>query len=484
MKPSKISFPEKGQAASDLISEMKTIKSKDTSWRDGKMFGYIYYPGKEVAKVIEEAYQMFSSENALNPSLFISLKKFENEIVAMVADLFNAGPEAAGSLTAGGTESVLMAVKTARDKARKDHPAITEPEILIPESAHPAFEKAAHYLNVKVIHAPVGEDKRVDVVAMGGCISSNTILLVGSAPCFPHGVIDPIEEIGKLALKYDIPFHVDSCLGGFMLPFVEKLSYPVPLFDFRVPGVTSISADIHKYGYSPKGASVIIYINHEFRKHQFFVCADWSGGLYGSPTTLGTRSGSPIAAAWAAIKHIGYEGYLTMAKEVMEAAKKMQSGINSISGLHVISNPEMSVFAFTSDKSDIFAIGDELSANGWHLDRIQFPNCLHLTVSYHNVDKVDEFLSALSQAVKKVSGMKIQSISSHFLISMIKGLSKALPETWFRKLSSKATALLEQKEDSKPGRNAAMYGITAGLDNRENVHEMVLDVLDKMYSLK
>lgn len=477
------SFPGKGQSASSLISEMKIIKDNDASWRNGKVFGYIYYPGDEEARVLDEAYRMFRYENALNPSLFMSLKKFENETVAMVADLLNGGPDVAGSLTSGGSESILMAVKTFRDKARHDHPRIENPEIIIPESAHPAFDKAAHYLNVKVVHIRVRDDKRADVDAMEKAISSDTILLVGSAPCFPHGVIDPIEDIGKLALKYNIPFHVDACMGGLMLPFVEKLGYPVPAFDFRVAGVTSVSADIHKYGYSPKGSSVVLYLNHDIRKYQFFVSANWSGGLYGSPTILGSRNGGPIAVAWAVISHLGYEGYLRMAKEVMDVTRKLQAGINSIPGLKVVSNPEMSVFAFTSDRFDIFTVGDELSKGGWHFDRIQFPNCLHVTVSYHNAALADEFLATLRKAVEKVAGMKIHNVSSHVLVSLIKGLSKALPENWFRKLSSVVSGLFQSGKKQNPAAGAAMYGITAAIDNRRNVHDMVLEVMDKMYSL-
>jgi glutamate/tyrosine decarboxylase-like PLP-dependent enzyme len=400
----------------------------------------------------------------------------------MVTNLLNGGPDAAGSLTSGGTESILMTVKTARDKARADHPEITSPVIVIPESAHPAFRKAAHYLSVKIVIAPVRPDKRADVNAMRKAITPDTILMVGSAPCFPHGVIDPIAEIGQLAIEYNIPFHVDACLGGMLLPFAEKLGYPIPPFDFRVPGVTSISADIHKYGYSLKGASVIIYADHELRKHQFFVYTDWSGGLYGSPTLLGTRCGGPIAAAWASIMHIGYDGYLKKAKDVMETSRKLQEGVNAIPGLSVVSNPDLSVFAFTSSTLDIFEVGDALTAQGWYLDRIQFPNCLHVTVSNHNVSQSDNFLMAVRQAVEIVTHNKLGSVSSHFLVSFVKGLSHILPEEWFKKFSSAASGLLGQKDDKKHGMSAAMYGITAGIENRENVHDLVLDVLDKMYS--
>jgi sphinganine-1-phosphate aldolase len=399
----------------------------------------------------------------------------------MVAGLLHAGPNTAGNITSGGTESILMAVKTARDKARADHPEITDPEILVPSSVHPAFDKAAHYVDVRIVHIPVREDKRVDVEAMGKAITKNTILLVGSAPCFPHGVIDPIEEIGCLGLKYHIPVHVDACLGGMMLPFVEKLGYPVPLFDFRVPGVTSMSADLHKYGYSAKGASVILYINHEFRKYQHFVHTDWSGGLYGSPTMLGTKCGGPIAAAWAILHHFGIDGYLRKAQQVMETTKKIQEGIHAIDGLQVVSNPDMSVFAFTSQKYDIFTIGDELTAMGWYLDRLQFPNCLHMTVSNGNIGQAEAFIAALRQAVEKVAASKSKTYSAHLTVTVVRSLSRVLPEKWFRKLSSAASALFNNDDSSKPGKSAAMYGITAAIDNRKNVREMVLDVMDKMY---
>ena len=481
MKTTRKLLPEKGLEAADLIAEMQEIKSGDAIWRNGKMFGYIYYPGDEEAIVIEKAFQMFCTENALNPSLFGSLRQFENETVQMVSALLHAGPEASGSLTTGGTESIMMAVKTARDMAREKHPDIILPEILIPSSAHPAFDKAAHYLDVKAVHVPVREDFRVDVDEMRKGVTPNTILLVGSSPCFPHGVIDPITAIGRLALEKRIPFHVDACMGGMLLPFIEKLGYPVPEFDFRVPGVTSVSADIHKYGYSPKGASVIIYADREIRKRQFFVHTDWSGGLYGSPTIMGTKCGGPIAAAWATMMHIGFDGYMDRAKEVMEMSERLQAGINAIPGLHVISSPDMSVFAFTSDSFDIFEVGDEMSTGGWHLDRIQFPNALHVTLSWHNKDKCDDFLQALGESVKRVSEKKIRSFSSHFLVSFVKGLSLVMPGEWFRKLSSKAARLMGRKENDSHSMGAAMYGITSGIENRKNVHDLVLDVLDGLY---
>lgn len=480
MKPSRKLFPEKGTDSAWLLDEMKELKKKDVAWRKGKMFGYIYYPADKSAHIIEEAYRLYTAENALNPSLFFSLRKFESETVQMMSDLLHAGPEAAGSLTTGGTESILMAVKTARDMARSTRPSVRHPELIVPASAHPAFDKAAHYLDIKIVHTPVRDDKRADIEAIRKAISHNTILIVGSAPCFPHGVIDPLEEIGRLAVEHDVPFHVDACMGGMILPFAEKLGYPIPLFDFRIPGVTSISADIHKYGYSPKGASVVIYADREIRRHQFFAYTNWSGGLYGSATIMGTRGGGPIAAAWASLMYFGTDGYMSMAKEVMEASKKIQEKINSIDGLRVISNPDACVFAFTSDKYDIFEIGDRLSARGWTLDRIQFPGSLHMTLSYYNVKLADEFITALNDSVQNVSVETGKTRTIHLVVSFVQTMSRVLPEKWFRRLSRMLTGFTGGNNE-RQGMSAAMYGITEKIENRDNIHALVLDVMDRMY---
>ncbi len=483
MNRQEIRFTEKGLDADTMLAELKRRRSDDASWRNGRMFGYIYHPGNREAKAIEQAYQLFMNENALNPSLFSSLRRLENESVAMVADLLHAGEGFAGNLTTGGSESILVAVKTERDWARKHKPEIREPEIIAPVTTHPAFSKSADMTGVRARYAPVTDDKRVNVAEVEKLINSNTIAITASAPCFPYGVIDPIEELAALALKYDLLFHVDSCLGGLMLPFIESLGYEVPPFDFRVRGVTSISADVHKYGYSPKGASVIIYRTHELRKFQYFVMSSWPGGLYASPTMLGTRSGAPIAAAWAALKTIGRDGYMKMADSVMKTTQRLREGIESVPGLHIIGKPVMSVFSFTSDRHDIYRIGDELSKRGWNLDKLQFPSALHMTVSFANTDHEDEFLEALKESVAAVEGQKIQAVSSHVLASLVKALSRFLPEKWFRKLSSRLTAMMNSDDGGGGTTGAAAYGMMVAIDNRENVDEIMLDVLDKLYTV-
>ena len=483
MNKPKIEFPQKGLAGDQIFSQLKELRSTDASWRDGRLFGYIYHPGNREAKTIEQAYQLYLNENALNPSLFSSLRRLENETVSMVADLLHGGDHFAGNLTTGGSESILVAVKTERDWARKHKPEIIEPEIIAPVTTHPAFSKAADMTGVRAKYAPVGEDKRVDVAKVESLINRNTIALTASAPCFPYGVIDPIEELAALALKHDLLFHVDACLGGLMLPFIESLGYDVPRFDFRVRGVTSISADMHKYGYSAKGASVILYRTHELRKFQYFVMSSWPGGLYASPTMLGTRSGAPIAAAWTALKTIGRDGYLEMAGEVMQTTQRLREGIESVPGLKVIGKPVMSVFSFNSDRHDIYRIGDELAKRGWNLDKLQFPQALHMTVSFANTDHEDEFLSALKESVAATEGQKIQEVSSHVLASVVKTLSRFLPEKWFRWLSARLTAMMSSSEGGGAATGAAAYGMMVAIENRDNAEEIMLDVLDKLYTV-
>jgi glutamate/tyrosine decarboxylase-like PLP-dependent enzyme len=295
-----------------------------------------------------------------------------------------------------------MAVKMHRQWFRAERPEITRPEMILPESSHPAFQKAAHYFDVVPVRVPVRGDFRADLDATKAAINENTILIVGSAPCYPYGVIDPIPELAAMAVERGIGCHVDACLGGFLLPFAKKAGYPIPEFDFKVPGVTSISADIHKYGFAAKGASTILYRNRELRRHQFFVFSDWCGGIYASPTMTGTRPAGSIAAAWATLKATGEEGYVKNARQIMETSKKLQKGIASIAGIEIVGEPEMSVYAFTSDEVDMFAVGDAMDERGWHLDRQPNPNALHMMVALAHEKVVEEFVADLTASVEQV----------------------------------------------------------------------------------
>ena len=353
-------IPEQGVPHDELRERLVAARADDADWRDGRTFGLVYHADEAHTELLKHAYTSFFSENALNPLAFQSLRRFEAEVVAMTGDMLHGGDTVAGTMTSGGSESIMMAMKTVRDWGRAERPDVTAPEVVLPTSAHAAFDKAAGYFDLTIVRAGLRDDLRVDPQEVRDAISPNTLAIVGSAPGYPHGVIDPIEELGAIAQEAEVLFHVDACLGGFMLPWVETNGAPIPPFDFRVPGVTSMSADVHKYGFAAKGASTILYRDAALREHQFFATTGWPGGLYVSPTAAGTRPGGAIAAAWTALHAMGRDGYRRIAADLMELSRTMQDGVNAIDGLAVLGEPDMTVFAFTStdDEVDVFAVGD------------------------------------------------------------------------------------------------------------------------------
>lgn len=475
MSETKIKFPEKGAAKDDVLKKMAAMRDEDARWREGKTFSLVFYAGDEVLELLKEAYTMFMSENGLNPSAFPSLRRFEAEVISMTAGMLGGDAEVRGNMTSGGTESILMAVKTAREWARENLPHVKIPEMVLPVTAHPAFDKAAHYFNVKAVHTPVGKDYRADVDAMEKAVTKNTILLLGSAAQYAHGVVDPIRDIAALAKEKGLLCHVDACIGGFVLPFAKKLGYAIPDFDFRVTGVTSISVDLHKYAYSAKGASVILYRNKEIRRHQFFVYTNWPGGIYGSPTMTGTRPGGAIAAAWAMLNYLGEEGYLQIVDTVMKTTKKFIEGIHEIDGIYVVGEPHMSIIAIGSDTLDVYEVGDEMRMHGWHIDKQQFPPTLHLTVTFAHAEVADKFLSDLKESVAIVKKFGWRKASSYMQMAVMKNLLKILPEKWVSALTKMAGA----KGDGVPKRTAAMYGMMGALPNKGDVKELVLDFIEK-----
>ena len=436
-------IPDQGLSPEEVLGHMNDLRSNDADWHSGQTWSLVYHAGDEHSAFLKEAHGTFFSENALNPIAFPSLRRFEAEVVRMTATMLNGDDNVVGTMSSGGSESILMAVKTYRDRARDLHPEIKRPEMVLPLTAHAAFLKAGHYFGVEPVLVRLADDLRVDLSAMRTAISPNTILIVGSAPNYPHGIIDPIEELGEIALKRDLGFHVDACLGGFLLPWVEQLGYPIPRFDFRVPGVTSMSADVHKYGFAAKGASTVLYRVASLRRYQFHVATGWPGGIYASPSMAGTRPGGPIAAAWAALKRIGRDGYLEKAKGIMETTGRLIEGINSIPGLRVLGNPPASVFAFASDEVDIYAVGDALDQRGWHMDRQIKPASLHLMITPVHAGLEDRFLEDLAAAVEEV---------------------RANPEA------------------SQAGQ-AAMYGMMTTLPDQGMVDEIVLQMLDSLYQV-
>lgn len=390
-------FPEQGTPREELLAEMRERKSSDADWRGGRTWSLVYGTGdEEVGRVLEEAFHLHLHENALNPLAFPSLRGYEREVVSWVGSLLHGGDRARGSMSSGGTESIFLAVQVARDRARAER-GVREPEVLLPETAHPAFRKAAHYLDVRVRPVPVRGDLRADPGAAAELIGDRTALVVASAPCYPYGVVDPVPELAALAARAEVPCHVDACLGGLVLPFLERLGEEVPPWDFRVEGVTSISADLHKHGYAVKGASTIVHRSAEQFRYQVFVVEDWAGGVYGGATTAGTRPAGPIAAAWAVVRHLGLEGYLRLTEVVRDATRALREGIDAIEGLHVLGDPDATALAFGSDRHDVFAVCDAMEDRGWRLDRQV--DSLHLIVTPRHAPVVDTFLADLAEAV-------------------------------------------------------------------------------------
>lgn len=390
-------LPKHGTPRDEVLATMKEMKRQDADWRGGRTWSLIYPAGEDVDEVLREANNLYVFENALNPFRFPSLRQMEADVVSMTTDLLHGGEQAGGTMTSGGTESILMAVKTARDRARAER-GITAPELLAPVSAHPAFAKAAKYLCLELRQIPLRPDLRADVAAAAALVTDNTVLIVGSAPNYPHGVIDPIPELAALAAARGIHFHTDACVGGFLLPFLERLGHPVPPFDFRVPGVTTISADVHKYGYCTKGASVIAHRDQSTLQYQYFLYDQWPGGMYGSPAMAGARGAAPIAAAWAVMTYLGEAGYLRLAKVILETTQRLRAGIDAIPGLQVLGNPDASLLAFGAQELDIMAVGDVMDDKGWHLDRQRNPAALHMMVTPNHAKIVAQFLADLREA--------------------------------------------------------------------------------------
>jgi glutamate/tyrosine decarboxylase-like PLP-dependent enzyme len=377
---------------------MKERKAKDANWRAARTFSLVYPAGEDVDEILHDAVNLYLHENALNPLRFPSLREMEIDVVGDTAALLSAPAGAGGCMTSGGTESILMAVYAARERARAER-GVERGALVAPRSAHPAFAKAAKYLGLEHRQIPLGADLRADLAEAERLVDDRTVLVVGSAPNYPFGTVDPIPELAALAARRGISMHVDGCLGGFLLPFWERIGEKVPPFDFRVPGVSTMSADVHKYGYCVKGASVLVHRDEShLAKYQRFLYTDWPGGLYFSQAIAGTRAAAPIAAAWAVTRRLGMDGYLALTRRVREATRAIQAGIAKIAGLRLIGAPVMSVFAFTSDAADPFAIADRLEERGWCVDRQKDPDALHLMLSPRHADVADEFVADLRAA--------------------------------------------------------------------------------------
>jgi glutamate/tyrosine decarboxylase-like PLP-dependent enzyme len=404
--PSHTRLPEAGLSLESVLSDLEKMRAREESrWKGGQVSGGVYHGDPQFIDFLSRVYAMHSQVNPIHPDIWPSASKFEADILAMTANMLGAGAtsdEICGTVTSGGSESILLAMKTYRDFARDRH-GITRPEIVAPVTAHSAFDKAAQYFQIHIRRIPVAADFRADVAAMSEAINERTIALIGSAPTFPHGVIDPIQELSDLAKQRNIGFHTDACLGGFLLPWAEKLGYPVPPFDFRLPGVTSMSADTHKYGYAPKGTSVVLYRGAELRRYQYFTVTDWPGGIYFSPTIAGSRPGGLIAACWAALVATGEKGYLEGARKILETGRTIRAGIEAIPGLRVLGDP-LWIIAFDSPDFDIYRVLDFMSKRGWSLNGLHRPPAVHiaLTLRHTQAGLAEKFLSDLRDAVAHV----------------------------------------------------------------------------------
>jgi sphinganine-1-phosphate aldolase len=446
-------IPARGRAKDEIFNELAGVaEEEDGRWQTGRVSGTFYHAGGAHREFLNRVAALFTHVNTIQFDICPSMFKMESEIIAMTANMLHGdiarerNPEntVCGTMTSGGSESILMAMKVYRDWARREK-GIAEPEIIMPHTAHPAFDKAGEYFGIRMVHVPVAEpDFRVDPKAVAEQITANTAAIVGSAGNYPYGLIDPLEELSDIALKHKIGFHVDGCLGGFILPWIEKLGYDLPLFDFRLPGLTSMSADTHKYGYGLKGTSVVLYCNNKLRRYQYFNVPDWPGGLYASPTAAGSRSGGLTAAAWASMIYLGEEGYLQAARRIMDVADALKAGINEIPELTLIGDPTF-VISFRSDDVDIYHVNDFMKTRDWRFNCLQLPPALHFCVTMPQTavpGLADRMVADLKEAVVYAR--------------------------------AKAGTMAE---------TTALYGMAGSLEGNQQVTELIYGVLDHLYAL-
>ncbi|MCB0570200.1 MAG: aspartate aminotransferase family protein [Phaeodactylibacter sp.] len=399
---SRKTIPMKGQPRETVLANMEAMKSSDPNWAEGRTWSLVYHVDDEHRALLQQTAQLFISESYANPFAVESIQQMELDIIGMAARLLHGEESTTGTMTSGGTESILLTLYTYREWARSNRTGKKKNELVAPATIHPAFEKAAHLLGLKVRKVPLDNHYRADIEAMEKLIGPKTLLLAVSAPAYPHGTLDPIEKASALALRYGLPLHVDACIGGFFLPWVEKLNPgSIPPWDFRLAGVTSISADTHKFGYGAKGSSVLLFRSMNHLRHQFFITTDWPGGIYASSTLLGSRSAIPIATAWAAMHSLGQEGYQNITHNIMDGCARLRAGIEALPEMETLGQPCMNILAFTTrqNKPDIFVVADFLEEKGWIVDRQQRPHSIHLTVMQHNLPAIGQYLHDLKAAI-------------------------------------------------------------------------------------
>ena len=404
--PTSPELPANGWSADETLERLESLRVNDVRWKEGRAFSLAYFASPEAHELATEAYRRFSGENALNVEAFPSLRAMQADVLAIVGGWLAAPGSARGFMTSGGTESILMAVKAARDQFRHDKTRGIAPNVVLPASAHAAFEKAGAYFGVEMRRVPVRPDWRADAEAMLAAADDRTIMFVASAPQYPQGVVDPVRDVAAVAAARGANCHVDACMGGVTLPYLARLGVDVPEWNFAVDGVTSISVDLHKFGYTAKGASVIMYRDAALRSHQGFVTDNWLGGMYGSSGVLGTKSGGPFAAAWAVLHHLGDDGYLRLARVARDTAVMIADAIAADSRLALRARPDATLLSFGAAPGgpDIFAVADALAERGWYVDRQTPPPSLHLTVNAVHANTAAAFLGDLAASLDAVAG--------------------------------------------------------------------------------
>jgi len=403
-------MPDKGTEWTQLEQEMLSRGGNDAKWREGKTAVYVFNAGEDVANVQKAAYTMYMSENGLGPAAFPSLKQMEDEVIGMALQLLHGPEDACGSITSGGTDSITMAVKASRDFARNEKQLTGKLNIVLPFSAHPAFDKASKMMELEVRRVPVADNLLADISGMSDAIDDKTIMLVGSAPNFPYGLIDPIPELGALATDKNVWLHVDACVGGYIAPFVRMNGEDIPPFDFEVEGVRSMSADLHKYGYCAKGASSVLFRSEALKEHMIFDCSEWPGGRMVTPTLAGTRPGGAISAAWAVMNYLGTSGYREKHKQVTDAREEIEKGVVKL-GFRILGNPQLGIVAFAHDELDVFAIYKQMFKRGWFTSLTTKPRALHLMLSPFHATVTDTYLDDLKASVEKVKAGDTDTIT-------------------------------------------------------------------------
>lgn len=438
-------LPQDGLPGDRILEAMKSMAEHETAkWRDGFVSGAVYHGDAEHISFLNQVYSLFSQANPLHSDLWPSISKFEAEIVSMTANMLGAahtGDDICGCVTSGGSESILLAMKTYRDWAR-EMKGISQPELVLPVTAHPAFEKACDYFKIKKVTVPIDDTGNISVSNVRKAISDNTIALVASAPSFPYGILDPVADLAELAQEKRVGLHVDACLGGFILPFIKDMA-SLPPFDFSLAGVTSLSVDTHKFGYASKGSSVILYRNPALRRFQYFVATDWPGGLYASPTFAGSRSGAIVAQCWAAMVKTGFDGYKSAAQDIYATTQTFREGIERIPHLKIIGNP-LFVIAIRSETLNIFSVLGHMAQKGWSLNGLHRPDSIHICLTRRHTKPgvADRFLEDLSHSVQ----------------------------------------LVEKEPRKKPGL-APVYGLASSLPARGLVGDLLKRYLDRLYNV-